>query len=515
MLKKSRKIGSIIICILFGLFWVGSSLFAGDGELVILHTNDIHGSFLPRQATWIDSRPLIGGFAPLSGAIADERSSEEAAILLDAGDFMTGNPITDLTVDGVEGGAMLQFFDMMNYDAVTLGNHEFDLGVGNAVKLVNASKVPIMSANLWMVLPDAISQKPIARLLTEKGWKIFEVGGVRVGVIGLIMENLDSEISKSAAEAIHVTPPAEEVRKTVEEIDPITDLIILLTHEGYEEDQQLASEVAGVDVIIGGHSHTRVESPQRYNNVIVAQAGAYCQYLGRLWVKVENDEVTDFRGNLIPLWVDSLPPTPEAAEFVQKYQNEIDKQFGKVIATLDEDWTRDSYQESPLGDWLADRLREYGKGDFAVVNSGGIRKDLLKGPVTIMDIKEMLPFTNRVVSFPCTGEQLSTLIATNARVGISHHGEILQVSGVSYDIDPSTMAPYNIMVDGKPLKLKKQYKGISIDYVAVSQAERYFGFMPASHDDLGIAFTDMIVDYVTEHGINKKPPMGRIVVKVK
>jgi 5'-nucleotidase/UDP-sugar diphosphatase len=420
-----------------------------------------------------------------------------------------------LTVDGVEGGAMLQFFDLMKYDAMTLGNHEFDLGVGNTVKLVNASKVPIMSANLWMVMPDAMSQKPIARLLTGNGWKIFDVAGVRVGVIGLIMEDLAGSIGKSAAESIRVTPAAEEVRKIVAEIDPITDLIILLTHEGYEEDQQLASEVEGVDVIIGGHSHTRVQSHQKYNNVIVAQAGAYCQYLGRLWVKVEQDEVTDFRGSLIPLWADSLQPTPEAAEFVQKYQKIVDQQYGKAIATLDEDWTRDSYQESALGDWLADRLSEYGNGDFALVNSGGIRTDLLKGPVTILDIKEMLPFTNRIVSFPCTGDQLSTLISTNSRVGITHHGEILQVSGVSYDIDPSTMEPYNILVGGKPLDLKKQYKGISIDYVAVSQAKRYFGFTPASYTDLGIAFTEMIVNYITEHGINKKPPSGRIVVKAK
>jgi len=330
-------------------------------------------------------------------------------------------------------------------------------------------------------------------------------------VIGLIMGDLEREISKSQWSAIRVTPPEEEVRRIVEAIDPSTDLIILLTHEGYTEDQRLAAKVTGVDVIVGGHSHTPVELPKRFNNVIVVQAGAYCRYLGRLWVKVEHDEVTEFDGKLIPLWADSLQPTPEAASFVAKYQSIVGQEFGRVFATLTEDWTRDSYQESVLGDWLADRLREYGQGDFAVVNSGGIRKDLLKGPITAMDIKEMLPFANRVVSFECTGSQLATLVTTNAETGFSQRGEILQVSGLSYKIDPSTGNPMDIKVANKPLDAAKTYLGISVDYVAVSQAKRYFGFIPDQPKDLGIACTDLIIQYISDNGMKEKPPGGRII----
>jgi len=511
MHRKPSRIQSAAIFALLGVVCLWSTLLAGDGEVVILHTNDIHGAFLPRQANWIESRPIIGGFAPLSSAIAIERSRDGAMLLLDAGDFMTGNPITDLLVDGVKGGAMLEFFDLMRYDAMTLGNHEFDLGIGNATKLVAASKVPIISANLWITESGGKFENSTDELLTGKGWEIFDVAGVRVGVIGLMMENLATEISKSQMDVIRVTPPAEEVRHVVEQIDPSTDVIILLTHEGYAEDQRLAAEVNGVDVIVGGHSHTPVELPKKFNNVIVVQAGAYCRYLGRLWVKVEHDEVTEFDGKLIPLWADSLQPTPEAAAFVEKYQGIIGQEFGGVIATLDEDWTRDSYQESALGDWLADRLREYGQGDFAVVNSGGIRKDLLKGPITVMDIKEMLPFANRVVSFECTSSQLSTLVTTNAKAGFSQRSEILQVSGLSYRIDASTGKPTDIIVNGKSLDPAKKYKGISVDYVAVSQAGRYFGFTPDQHKDLGVAFTDMIIRDVTERGINRKPPGGRII----
>ena len=131
------------LLILIVLLTTIAALFAADGELVILHTNDIHGAFLPQPARWVDGNPPIGGFAPLSGAIVQEKQVGFPILLLDAGDFMTGNPIADLEVNGVIGSAMLEFFDLMDYDATTLGNHEFDITIMNVMALVEKSKVPI------------------------------------------------------------------------------------------------------------------------------------------------------------------------------------------------------------------------------------------------------------------------------------------------------------------------------------------------------------------------------------
>ena len=499
---RQISILTLILCLISA-----SSLFAGDGELVILHTNGIHGAFLPREARWLDSRPMIGGFGPLSGALKIERASDQPILLLDAGDFMTGNPITDLEVNGAIGGAMLEFFDLLNYDLITLGNHEFDVSTLNAKRLAATSKIPIVSANIRHVV---FHQQESLELLTDEGWKIFSVDGIRVGVIGLVMEDLTESISRVGNEDLRISPPVEEVRTAVEQIDPKTDLIVLLTHQGIDADRNLAEQLEGVDVIVGGHSHTRIDPPEITNNVIIVQAGAYCLYLGKLWLKVEDDEVVDYEGKLIPLWVDSLQATPEVAALVKLYQDTLEHEFGKTLLTLDEDWIAASYEESTLGSWLADRLREYGNGDFAVINSGGIRKDLLKGPLRVMDIREMLPFSNRVVSFTCTGEQLQKLVETNAIAGASRSNEILQVSGLSYKIIRSTGQPTQILVNGKPLDPNKTYKGISIDYVAISHPDRYFGFTPRQSEDLGIQFTNLIIQYVKTQGMKQKPPSGRI-----
>ena len=484
-----------------------SNLFAGDGELIILHTNDFHGAFLPREASWIDSRPMIGGFEPLSGALKIERERNQHILLLDAGDFMTGNPITDLEINGAVGGAMLQFFGLLNYDLITLGNHEFDVNTLNAKRLVATSKTPIVSANIRHIV---FHQQEMQKLLTDEGWKIFNAGGVRVGVIGLVMENLTGSISKIGNEDLRISSPVKEVRAVVQEIDPQTDLIVLLTHQGIDADRNLAQQVENVDVIVGGHSHTPIDPPQITNNIIIVQAGAYCRYLGKLWLKVEDDKVVDHEGRLIPLWADSLQAIPEIAALVKQYQDTLGHQLGKTLLTLNEDWIVASYEESALGSWLADRLREYGNGDVAFVNSGGIRKDLFKGPLRVMDIREMLPFSNRVVSFPCTGEQLQKLVETNTAAGASRNNEILQVSGLSYKIVRATEKPTEILVNGEPLDLNKTYKCISIDYVAISQPERYFGFTPQQTEDLGIQFTNLIIKCIKNQGMKQKPPSGRI-----
>ena len=354
-------------------------------------------------------------------------------------------------------------------------------------------------------------RKKISTLLTGKGWKIFKVGEVRVGVIGLMMGGLRDMTGKSSMAKVSVTSPMEETRNIVAEIDPITDLIVLLTHEGAEEDCELAKKVSGVDVIVGGHSHTVIDTPMVCNHVIIVQAGSRCRYLGELKLKVENDQVTEYQGHLIPLWADSLVPTKDAQALVQKYQKIIDQEYGKTLDTLDQDWSVSGHEESEIGDWLADRLREFGQGDFAVVNSGGIRKPLLKGPLSMIDIKEMLPFSNQVVAFQCTGEQLFDLVKTNTNAEVSRQAEILQVSGLSYGILKKSGTATQIMVNGAPLDQNRTYRGISVNYVAINQAKRYFGFVPDATEDMGIGFTDMIIQYIQQHGMKQKPPGGRIV----
>lgn len=153
----------------------------GPTELIILHTNDIHGKFTETPATWVEGEPPIGGFSNLSVFVATERARTPNVLLLDAGDLMTGNPICDYDYEGVKGGAMMAFMNMLQYDAMCVGNHEFDHGLEELDGLLSLARFPVLSANTYT--PDGDLTAPARHVIVKRG-------GLRVGVIGLLTEDL-------------------------------------------------------------------------------------------------------------------------------------------------------------------------------------------------------------------------------------------------------------------------------------------------------------------------------------
>ncbi len=460
---------------------VGIGAFAGCGRppqptpgkptpITILHTNDIHGKFTEQPATWRDGSPPIGGFGNLSAYVAAERAVGGRLLLLDVGDFMTGNPICDYDHDGVKGGAMVAFMNLVGYDAAALGNHEFDHGVRNLERLVELAKFPFLSANLY---------RPGGGLVAPARYHIFELEGLRVGVIGVMTEGLYEVTAPSMLAGVVVTPAAEAVREVVREIDSKTDLIILLSHRGYDRDVELAHELEHVDLILGAHSHSRLRSPEEVNGIWVAQAGHSLTQLGRVNLVVQGDRIISCAGELIDLWPRE-GQMPQVAALEAEYAERIQRDFGRVIGRLATAWERSGNEESNIGDWLADRLREFGGGDFAVINSGGIRKDLPPGPITRMDVLEILPFSNVVTTFKCSGAQLLGLVEQNARAMAGGRG-MLQVSGLRYAFSArdGEITILEATVGGRPIDPNATYTGVSIDYVSHGNAESYFGFDPA------------------------------------
>jgi len=463
-------------------------VLSGPVELVILHTNDIHGKFTTTAATWRDGNPPIGGLANLSAYVEDERAAYDRTMLVDAGDFMTGNPICDEVHEGVTGGAMVALLNLVGYDAICLGNHEFDHGLETLDGLMGLSEFPVVSANTF---------RPQGGLTAPEPYVIVEERGLRIGVIGLMTENLYGVAAPSKLAGTRVTSAAEAARSIVAEIDDETDLIVLLTHIGVDGDRELARAVENVDVIVGGHSHTRITTPELVNGVIIVQAGAHNRNLGKLVLTVENDAVTAHAGELIELWPRE-GGRPDLREMVGNWEEKIEAEFGRQVATLATSWDREYHAESNIGNWLCDRLMEHVDADFAVLNSGGIRKDQGVGPMTKLDVMEILPFANVVTTFTVTGEELLTIMRKNADAAANERYGILQVGGIRYGyreagggielVDPT--------VGGEPVDPTKTYRGASVDYVAVGNAERYFGFVPDDPENSGIKIADVILEAV-------------------
>jgi 2',3'-cyclic-nucleotide 2'-phosphodiesterase (5'-nucleotidase family) len=471
-------------------------------KVTILHTNDMHGSYLPTPASWMPEKPLIGGFVALDHYVKQERGTSERSLLLDAGDLMTGTLICDMEYQGAFGGALVSMMNDIGYDGWVFGNHEFDKNASNVRNLIKIAKFPVFCANL--VKGDTT--------FVPEAFHIYHIDGLKIGVIGLTYHQMVGMAAPEKLDGFYSIDPAPVVNKIVAEIDSQTDLIIVLSHLGIDNDRELAASIKGVDLILGGHSHTRLESPELVNGVIIAQSGSNCRNLGRLDLTIAGDTVMEFTGKLIPMLATDISPDPKLAALVDSINAEIDKSYGIVIAQLKDNWETQYRAESNVGDWLTDAVRKRMGTDAAFLNSGGIRKNLSAGPVRKMDICEVLPFDNRIVTFTLTGAELIKIAEHNVGLEQGSYQGSLQLSGLSYSWqgDSANVKMVDIRINGNPIKLDQVYTVASIDYVVEANADKYFGFAVTSEiKQTGVGLTEAILDEVEKAGIIESKIDGR------
>ncbi len=442
-----------------------SSLSAQPKSLTILHTNDIHASFLPHEAYWVksDPKPMVGGFKELQVRVDSIRKAQPAVLLLDAGDIMTGNPITEHEFDGASGGALLAMMNLVGYDAWCPGNHDFDISQDNLIHLAAIARFPMLCAN---IVNDA-GKYPVH----NKPYAILERGGMKIGIIGVMSQELYDLVNQNNLTGIKVLSPAETVQKYIDRLKPETDLLIALTHEGVDEDSALAAQVNGLNIIVGGHSHTRLRKPRIVNGVTIVQAGSNCENLGVLEVSVENRRIIKESGSLLPLWARAQYPPNALTALVDSMKQVIDEEYSQVIATLDGDWIR---KEGPsaIGEFITEAQREAAHAEVAFMNDHGIRRDVHAGPVTKRDLFEVLPFRNILVTFQLSGAQLRAVMLHDVadRPGI-------QVAGVDCrwkKREDGSAEIVSIEVQGKPLDDRRMYICAASDFF-VGEAQKYLG----------------------------------------
>jgi 5'-nucleotidase/UDP-sugar diphosphatase len=444
---------------------VTASLAAQPKTLTILHTNDMHAAFIPHEATWRreNPKPLVGGFKELEFVVDSIRKVKPHVLLLDAGDVMTGTPIADHLYKGAEGGALFEMMNVLGYDAWAIGNHDFDISQENLVKLTKIAKFPSLSANLV----NTEGAFPV----NNRDYVIVNRGGLRIGVFGLMAQGLYSLVNPNNLVGIKVLSPVETARRMIETLDPKTDLIIALTHQGVDEDSVLAANVRGLDVIVGGHSHTRLTKPKVVNGVIIVQAGSRCENVGELEVTVEHDSVVRYTGKLLPLWANPNRPRTKLGAFVDSMQAEIEKEYSEVVARLESDWVR-ARGESNIGQFITDAQRRAAHAQVAFMNASGIRANVAAGPLTKLKLFEVLPFRNILTTFQLSGKQLRHVLLHTL-----NNDEAVLFSGVRATVKKLSDSSWNIVeftVDGKPVEEEWMYICAASDFM-VAQAKKYFG----------------------------------------
>jgi len=479
----------------------------GDGpfNLTLFHTNDSHSAFLPREATWRDDRKLIGGAVPLAWHLARERETVSADLFLDAGDFMTGNPVCEFAEDGVKGVAVARMMNLLGYDAGVIGNHEFDNGRENVVRLLEHFDFPLLAADL---------QGPDGEAISPRGPLILERGGLKVGIMGVSCAGMDEVVAPAKLDGLSLASQAELVRAQAADLDDRTDLLVLITHNGVGGDKELAQELegSGVDVIVGGHSHSRLKRPLMEGGILIVQAGSKWTNLGRLDLQVEDDRIVRYDGRLVDLWAEGAVADPELMDLVSGYETRLQAEFGTQIGTLATEW-RKGRGEHNLGNFLADQIRLFDDADVAFINGGGIRAGLAAGPITAMDIHRILPFSNSVVKMEMSGDLLADVIQQNANAEVSGAHGILQVSGVTYAFraapDGKTALVTEVLVDGRSLDRAAVYEAAMPDYVAM-MAKVYLNIEVPDYEDSGVTLAECVIKAIKRSGPIDSRIEGRI-----
>jgi 5'-nucleotidase/UDP-sugar diphosphatase len=464
--------------------------------ITILHTNDMHASFVPHEAFWIstDPKPMVGGFKELWWTLDSIRRANPNTLLLDAGDVMTGNPISDVEYRGAMGGALFEMMNRLGYDAWTIGNHDLDISQANLKKLIGILNAPVTSANVV----DTAGHFPFS----NKEYVILEKAGVKIGVIGVMTTELFRVTNTNNLGGLKVLPPIETTQRLVDQLASEVDLIIALTHQGAEEDSVLAANVHGLHAIVGGHSHTRLRTPKLVNGVTIVQAGANCENLGVLELTVDKKSITQPNGKLLQLWVRHEVPPTALSTLVDSMEAVIDKDFAYQIGTLTTDWKR-GRSESNIGNFVADALQQGGKADIAVTNSSGIRKDLRAGPITKRDLFEIMPFRNTLCTFHLSGKEVREFVERHVRA-INEGGSSLQIAGIQctwkrVDGQPSIES---VTIGGVPLDEGRIYTCATSDFV-VDQADKYLGIKPE-----GVTFTDKTVFQVLVEKVTREKTLS-------
>ncbi len=441
----------------------------------------------------------MGGAAYLAGLLDSLRSVYANSLALHAGDEFTGSAICAIT----KGRSQIEILNLIKPDAFCLGNHEFDYGWENLRGLLGAAEFPALCCNVF----DSVSNAPIA--LPSM---IAQIGGVTVGIIGVAPRFLEGSVIKGALEGLRVADPVPIVSELLDDLKENTDIQVALTHQGLREDMRLARSCPELDLIVGGHSHDRTFDPLVENGVPIIQAGAKGRYLGffRAYVDTAADRIIRYTGSLISVYADSIRPRDDIAELVELQERDIAMELDRVVGELAEPWVRVRDGESNVGNWTTDVMADLTGYDVAFINSGGMRKDIPAGPVTVRDLWELHPFGDELIGFELSGEELARAVSHQVKT----MGDLLQVGGLRYRAKGGTGEIIELQVRGKPVDPQQSYRVVTNEYV-VGHADRYFGFGLADREitELGWIDRELVQEAFQRQGRVSSHKDGRILLK--
>ncbi|RWC37933.1 MAG: bifunctional metallophosphatase/5'-nucleotidase, partial [Mesorhizobium sp.] len=520
-----KKIAAIAALSASALGLSAGSSFA-DYTLNILHFNDWHSRIEGNNkyestcsAEEETKGECIGGAGRLVTAIAQERKKLDGqnVLLLNAGDSFQGS----LFYITYKGAAEEEFLNQIKPDAVTLGNHEFDDGESALVPYLDKAKFPIISAN---VVPNDKS----GAAGKIKPSVVLEVGGQKIGIVGAVTNDTPELASPGPNIAIE-----DDVKSITAEVEKLkaqgVNKIIAVTHIGYNRERDVIAKIPGIDVVVGGHSHTllsntdpkaagpyptMVDNPDGYK-VPVVQAASYSKYLGEFKVVFDDNGVVK-QASGDPIFLDkSITPDPAVLARIKELGAPIEELKNKEVAETTKaiDGSRDNCRarECEMGNLVSDAILDRVKGqgvEIVISNGGGLRASIDQGTVTMGEVLTVLPFQNTLATFQISGKDLVAGLESGLSQIEDGAGRFPQVAGLKYSFDKS-VAPnagrvksVEVMENGAwaPINPDKDYLVATNNYVRQGgDGYKVFAEKAKNAYDYGPGLEQVVADYLGAH----------------
>lgn len=498
---------SITLLTLILVMTLSFTILAEEVDLRIYHVNDVHSRV--EDDDWAGSI----GYAKMETLLKEARREKGNVMFLDAGDSFHGQTIANIN----EGEAISNILDLMDLDALTLGNHDFNYGQARLAELADLSNFPFLAAN--------VKREDGEDIPYIHDYIIKDYDGVKVGVFGLATPETAYKTHPKNVEGLVFENPITTAEAVVNELRPQVDVVVALTHLGISEGSEytgkmVAEEVAGIDLVIDGHSHHVLEEGMMVNDTMLVMAGEYSKYLGYVDLKVVDGEVADIKAQLI-----SREETADVkgdyiiskvVDRINKANETITSQVvGETNVVLNGERGNVRTGETNLGDLITDAMRAKLDTDAAITNGGGIRASIDKGEITQGEVITVLPFGNTTIAIELSGADLRAALEHAVSEYPATEGLFPQVSGIKFTFDGDA-EPGNrvqeVWVGGEELDPNRMYTVATNDFMKAG-GDGYSMFTDAPIVKEAGGLEEVLMEYIEANSPVEPETEGRIVAQ--
>ncbi|ABB14599.1 5'-nucleotidase C-terminal domain-containing protein [Carboxydothermus hydrogenoformans] len=514
-LQKLRFLATVLVlALIFSFVNPGlAAIFASTPKTVdLLEVTDFHGYL--KYDTTLNGQPLEQKIAAvLAKKLKDIKASNPNTVILSGGDMFQGTPISNV----LRGKPVVEFMNNVGFDAMTLGNHEFDWGLDAVIdyntNTIKGAKFPLLAANI-------VYKADNTRPPFFKPYTIIDKNGIKIGVIGLVSTDFPNVIMPAYIAPFKILDPVTTANALIPEVKAAgANIVVILAHMGAFDSTltktdipdneliNLAKNINGADVIFGGHTHTIIAG--KVNGIPVAVAQNNGKGFARVTLTLdENNKIVDSTVSFVSIVNDYNTQTPvidpEVNAIVEAAKAEVGPMFSEVIGRAAFDLTRTQsaspFGDSLLGNWAADVTRKKVGAQIGFANNGGLRTDLKAGNITVGDIFTLMPFDNTIYKLQMKGSTIKKVLEQAVMDG----GKGIQVAGLKFEYLPTLPSMSRVtkvtLEDGTPLDDNAVYTVATNNFMATG-GDNFTAFKEAvSAEDTFILVRDAFIEDIRSKG---------------